>query len=275
MARPIAAPDMLRSVANGTQAGRTAPGLNGLQAPANGRYLAANGATAALSHDDAIELAQLRAENAQLHQLCVELEQALHESTQNPGGVELEARIKEFESLLEEKSQVIAEVHLQLQEARSLAEELQAQLSEVQPAGSGGAQGAAGAPAPREDELLALSEELERERRQLQEDEQSLMDQMRAMEVGMAKERAEMARQRNDLQRLQAEVRHEIDRHERNGALQSKIDSLKTRLQDTTARRGAAPAQSHQASPVQAAPAQPAPLPQSKGTSFMGRLFRK
>ncbi len=96
-------------------------------------------------------------------------------------------------------------------------------------------------PAPREDELLALSEELERERRQLQEDELTLMEQMREMEIGMAKERAELARQRNDLQRLQGEIRHELERLERNGALQSKIEGLKSKLQDATTRRGAAP----------------------------------
>ena len=65
-------------------------------------------------------------------------------------------------------------------------------------------------PAPCEDDLLALSEELERDRRQIQEDEQALMQQMREMEVSMARERAEMARQRNDMQRLQSEIRHEI-----------------------------------------------------------------
>src|SRR3984957_10518731 len=96
-------------------------------------------------------------------------------------------------------------------------------------------------PVPREDELLRLSEELERERRQLQEDEQSLMEQMRQMEMSMARERAEMARQRNDLQRLYGEIRHELERLERNGALQSKMDELKAKLQDVQTRRGAAP----------------------------------
>src|SRR6185436_17276646 len=89
-----------------------------------------------------------------------------------------------------------------------------------------------GGPVPREEEMLALSEELERERRQLAEDEQSLMEQMRQMEMGMARERAEMARQRNDLQRLAGEVRHELERLEKNGALQSKMDELRARLQD-------------------------------------------
>jgi hypothetical protein len=120
-----------------------------------------------------------------------------------------------------------------------------------------------------------LSEELERERRQLQEDEQTLMDQMREMEVGMARERAELARQRNDLQRLQGEIRHELERLERNGALQSKIDNLKSKLQDVTARRGAArgevaPGNAPAGSGTHA-PAPPAPP--AKGQGLMGRLF--
>ena len=100
------------------------------------------------------------------------------------------------------------------------------------------------------------------------------MDQMREMEVGMARERAELARQRNDLQRLQAEVRHELERLERNGALQNKIDNLKTKLQDVTARRGAARVDS--AAGQAAAPPVPPPPPPAapaKGQGLMGRLF--
>jgi hypothetical protein len=104
------------------------------------------------------------------------------------------------------------------------------------------------------------------------------MDQMREMEVGMARERAELARQRNDLQRLQAEVRHELERLERNGALQNKIDNLKTKLQDVTARRGAArvdPTPGQPAAPAPPVPQPPPPpgAPPGKGQGLMGRLF--
>ena len=130
----------------------------------------------------------------------------------------------------------------------------------------------ASGPAPREDELLSLSEELERERRQLKEDEESLMKQMRDMEVSMARERAEMARQRNDMQRLQSEIRHELERLERSGALQTKIDGLKGKLQDAVSRRGSAPGSPlSQAAPAAGLPV-PAPAP-SKKESLLGRLF--
>jgi chromosome segregation ATPase len=124
---------------------------------------------------------------------------------------------------------------------------------------------------------LALSEELERERRKLQEDEQTLMEQMREMEVGMAKERAELARQRNDLQRLQGEIRHELERLEKSGAIQSKIEGLKNKLQDATTRRGAAHgAAVHPSAQPVAQPATPAAEAQqapAKKDSLMGRLF--
>jgi hypothetical protein len=192
-----------------------------------------------LGPDEQVELEHLRGENAQLRTLCLELEQALQEATQHQATA-ADERLKEYEALLDEKSEVIGTLHHQLQQTRAALEEVEAKLAEAEQAPKAAPRAAAG-PAPREEELLALSEELERERRQLQEDEHTLMEQMREMEISMAKERAELARQRNDLQRLQSEIRHELERLERNGALQSKIEGLKNRLQDATTRRGAAP----------------------------------
>jgi hypothetical protein len=87
------------------------------------------------------------------------------------------------------------------------------------------------------------------------------------MEVGMARERAELARQRNDLQRLRAEIAHELERLERSGALQSKMEALKGKLQDVSTRRGAAPS-SQGMGPAPASPSAP-----SKKEGLMGRLF--
>jgi chromosome segregation ATPase len=194
----------------------------------------------------------LRTENAQFRQLCAELEQALAEATSEGGfGVpanELEARLREYEALLESKDETIRHLHAELQETRHMLEEAASKPSSHR---SG--------PLPREEEMLALSEELERERRQLQEDEQALMEQMRQMELDMARERAEMARQRNDLQRLAGEIRHDLERLERNGAVQSKMDELRAKLQDATNRRGAAPAGSR--------PTAMGTMPSSQGTT--------
>ena len=212
---------------------------------------------------DPAELDRLHAENEQLRQLCGDLEQALQESSSQDGEAHApEERFREYEALLEGKDETIRALHAKLQDA---SDALREAASRPEPAKAG--------PQPREHELLALSEDLERERRQLQEDETALMEQMRQMEMTMARERAEMARQRNDLQRLAGEIRHELERLERNGALQGKMDELKAKLQDATSRRGAAPAQPAAALPA-ARPQTPPPAdhPPARG-SFMGRLF--
>jgi DNA repair exonuclease SbcCD ATPase subunit len=243
MARPLSASDPYRG------------GFHGGASP---RYTL-DGPTADEAHADP-ELEILQSENAQLRQLCAELEQALQEAAgQMPDVSAFEERIREYDLLLEEKTETIRQLHERLEEA------------ETQALGAHSHAAKSGAPAPREDELLALSEELERERRQLQEDEQSLMEQMRQMEMAMARERAEMARQRNDLQRLFGEIRHELERLERTGAIQSKMDELKSKLQDVSTRRGAAPGGGKPAGAQPSEPAAPASGPAKGG--FFGRLF--
>jgi chromosome segregation ATPase len=220
--------------------------------------------------DAAHELELLRTENDQLRALCAELEQALQEATAAPPAQDFtDERAREYEALIEEKTEMIRQLHQQVQQAHGVVAELEAQIAAAP------TKHVHAGPTPREEELLALSEELEQERRQLQEDEQTLMDQMRQMEVSMARERAEMARQRNDLQRLQSEVRHELERLERNGAAQSKLEGLKSRLQDATARRGQAPSPSGKAQQAPQGQAEPAPeqAPPSRKDTFIGRLF--
>src|SRR5262245_43835186 len=169
-----------------------------VMATSNGTHCDAD----ALGADVLSELEHLRAENEELRAVVLELEQALQSAS--GGQQDWEERAREYEGLLEEKSELIRNLHLRIQE-----------LEEAQPAEPAKPRG----PLPREDELLTLSEELERERRQLREDEESLMEQMRQMEVQMAKERAEMARQRTDLSRLQNDLRHELEVAARDASL--------------------------------------------------------
>jgi chromosome segregation ATPase len=219
------------------------------------------------------EVERLRAENEQLRSLCLDLEQALQEATHKMpvAESELEERVRECELMVEQKSETIRQLHQEIQRSQAVVAELEGQLANhanSRPTYSG--------PAPREDELMSLAEDLERERRQLQEDEQTLMEQMREMEVSLARERAEMARQRNDLQRLQTEIRHELERLEKSGAVQNKLDQLRAKLHDATTRRGMAPAtqaqntvqQNHQEEEEEPAREQK----QRKGGLF-GRLF--
>jgi hypothetical protein len=168
------------------------------------------------------EIEQLRGENVLLRDTVSELEKLLEEKLQaEEGWSQLQ---KEHEALLEEKSEVIRELHLKLQERLAPAIAPSAAPPSAVPREP--------TAAPREEELLALSEELENERRQLKEDEEALMAQMREMEVQMSRERAELARQRNDLQRLHSEIRHELELATRHGALRERLLPLQRRHQE-------------------------------------------
>jgi hypothetical protein len=193
--------------------------------------------------------ADLRAENERLRGAVAELEEILRQAD-GPGG----AQVKQLEQLLEEKSEVIRELHRKLQE----------QQHQERTAGA----------TPREEELLALSEELERERRQLKEDEEGLMQQMRDMEVQMSRERAEVARQRNELQRLQNEIRHELELAARDATLRERLAPLQRRAQDLLARRGTAAPPEAAAPQAQPAPArEPAPKRDPGSSGILRRLF--
>jgi len=187
------------------------------------------------------EVDQLRVEKAELLRKATELEEVLTETVQK--GQAREEQQKELEALLDEKSDVIRELHQKLQEQT----------------------GRPPAATPREEELLALHEELEEERRQLKEDEEALMQQMRQMEVQMARERAEVARQRSELQRLHNDIRHEIELASREVELRERLQPLQRRHQEMAHRKGAepnrdaapAPAVRQNGTPVEAQPARP------------------
>ncbi len=190
------------------------------------------------------EAAALRAENERLKGQVAELQRALVEARDMQQL--LTEQQKEYEGLLEEKSEVIRELHRKLHE---------------QPAHAPGS-------VPREEELLALSEELERERKQLKEDEEALMEQMRQMEVQMSRERAELARQRSELQRLQNDIRHELELASRDATLRDRLAPLQRRHQDMVARTGGA----RPAEPP--APERPAGAPQpGQNSGLFRRLF--
>lgn len=184
-----------------------------------GDLLGEKGGTAA--NDEAV--AQLQAENQELRQIIGELQQEL-EAASGKQDNDLGERQKEYERMLDEKTENIRGLHSKIQELQD----------QIRP------------PTPREEELFAMSEELERERaqlqqdrrkleeeaRQLKEDEDVMTEEMRKMEIQMARERADMARQRTELTRISEEIRQELERIERDKGLSEKLIQLRQRHTD-------------------------------------------
>lgn len=175
------------------------------------------GPASANSSDGADELTLLRHENAELRSRLEELEQYL-QSAGPTGDSGWEDRQREYESLLEEKSEVIRGLHMKLQEVQELQE---LQLSQPLRAAIDPAD------VPDAEELIRQKRELEEQRRQIEEDEESLMAQMRQMELALSRDRAELARQRNELQRLRAELNHEIEQASRDTGLRERLKNLR------------------------------------------------
>lgn len=167
-----------------------------------------------LAPADAEVLERLRLENAELKARVQELE-ALGAGQGEELWLE---RQREYEMLLEEKSEVIRELHQRIQESQECA------IGGEAPAPAGGASGVRLGQA---EEILRLKREMEEQRRQLEQDEEDMMAQMRQMEMTMAKERAEMARQRQEVQRLQAELTREAEQSSRDPELRERLNSLR------------------------------------------------
>ena len=186
-------------------------------------------------------------ENAELRQRLAQLEELLENA--NRATLLMQEQQSDQEKMLEEKSEVIRELHQKLMDLQNRP----------------------GPVAPQEEELVALNEELERERRQLKDDEEALMAQMREMEVQMARERAELGRQRNDLQQLHNEIRHELVRASREAELRTRMQPFQRRHQDMTSPKNGEPVKTTQEAAVgpKAAPQEP----KAKDSGLFRRLF--
>jgi peptidoglycan hydrolase CwlO-like protein len=211
------------------------------------------------------EIDLLKAEQATLRCTVEELEKLLEEKMRAEQ-VWTEKQ-KELEAVVEDKSEVIRELHLKMQERPAAGG---SRASIILPSGAARET----AITPREEELLALSEELEEDRRQLREDEETVRTQMREMEIQMSRERAELARQRNELQRLHSEIRHELELASRHAALRDRLEPLQRRHQEMLHRKGAEPSRDGAAG---AAPQSGAASPQEASarnpTGLLHRLF--
>jgi hypothetical protein len=252
-----------------------APGLPPLTRAAgsrrNGTQLSAaaemkrNNGLPALTTNAQVELDKLRAENAELKKMLAEVQQFYAEHDPS----HLEQQQQEVESALSAKDAEIAALKVQVEEWHS-----KMQTHRL---------------VPSEDEMAKMSDELEKERCQLAQerkqietgrtelgdDEETLMKQMREMEVGLAKDRAELARQRTELQRLHVEIKHELEQLDRGDAsMKERLAQFQRRHTEVFSR----PSQAH--SPMASAPTPP-PAADSASTapkprdSVLRRFFRQ
>ena len=197
------------------------------------------------------ELALLRAENAELRERVQELEQALEKDATTESS--WSERQKEYEALLEEKSEVIRSLHLKMQEHQE----------------GGSAQGPpSGA---NHGDIGRLQKELADQRRQLEEDENVVMQQLREMEMAMSKDRAELARQRNEIQRLHNDLNREIEIASRDPGLRDRLIALQRLQGEVTGRKQTPvpPAVTHPAEPP------PAKKPSLTTSGLFRRIFGK
>ena len=186
-------------------------------------------------------------ENDALRNRVAELEELLQH-----GGQEEDAwgeRQKEYEALLEEKSEVIRSLYVRVQELQEVLEAGPAPAPQSAPISI------SDVPAP--EDLVRLKRELEEQRRQLEEDEESMLAQMRQMELALSRDRAELARQRNELQRLQADLNREIENASRDSGLNDRLKALR----------------SHRDPPATPAKTDTPTAPTDKNSGFFRKMF--
>jgi hypothetical protein len=198
---------------------------------------------------DSNEVDRWWAENAELRQTVVELRRVLDQK--QAAEARWTERQKDYEALLEEKSEVIRALHQQIREleARPMAE------------------------TPDEEELLLLAEELERDRQQLRQDEEALQVQMREMEVQISRERAELSRVRHELQLLHEDFDHELSVAARDAAIRDRLVALQERSHSLANRSSAPPSPTSAPIPEDGPIPPPTPAGGKRGSGFLRRLF--
>jgi hypothetical protein len=183
------------------------------------------------------DVESLRQENSTLRAKVDELEQMLAMASQvaEDRWVELQ---REYETLIEEKSEMIRSLHYKNAELRDKA----AGHATVQraPNNAVGAMEPVHAEAPERHELVKMQHEVKEQQKQMKEDEESMMAQMRQMEMALARDRAELARQRAELQRLHGELKRELDIASKDGGLRERLGALQRGVNNAAVTRSGA-----------------------------------
>jgi hypothetical protein len=239
---------------------------NGSSQSAHSDLRRANGLPA-LTTNTHVEMDKLRTENADLKKMLAEVQQFYAEHDPQ---------------LLEQQRQEVVDAlaarEVEMISLRQQVEEWNAKLQTHRLV-------------PSEDEMAKMSDELEKERCQLaqerkqletqraelKDDEETLMKQMREMEVGLARDRAELARQRTELQRLHSEVKHEMEQMERGDAnMKERLSQFQRRHTEVFSRSSPSQTSAAAAPPLPPAADSPPPPPSRKprGSGFR-RFFRQ
>jgi DNA repair exonuclease SbcCD ATPase subunit len=90
-----------------------------------------------------------------------------------------------------------------------------------------------------------LQKQLEDRRKQLDEDEENMMRQLRAMELALAKDRADLARQRAEFQRLHDDFQRDLEHARRDSDLRDRLLGFQRRPLDGQGRRVSDPELAH------------------------------
>jgi chromosome segregation ATPase len=167
--------------------------------------------------DDSI-VDQLVKENARLTARVAELEKVLASSSSTAPRKErsFDEREQEYDAMLTEMSEKIRRLRVELQEFK----------------------GRPNRSTPREEDLVALGDQLENDRRVLQDDEAALEEQTQQMEMNIAGQRAEIARQRLEVESMYADLRVELDQATGGSSLSERLAPLHRRVQEYSSRNG-------------------------------------
>lgn len=178
------------------------------------------------------EMTELKEDNEKLKKLCLELNAALTNSNLSDNNNKIFGTPipeSELEQLLEEKSETIRKLHTENLEYQKIITELEDRLY-----GPGGTDFANEKPVQTQgsNDISASIGELESKKDILSREIKLMEMQLCDEEIRASRERAELARQKYDLERLRSDLEIEIEKHAKDSSLKTKIDSLKSRLQD-------------------------------------------
>jgi len=175
--------------------------------------------------------AQLRGENEELRVAIAELRQRIDDATAPQQG-SWEEREREFETILEEKSEEIRLLYMQIQEQERTQQEPAEPPPKTADSDDESVNALAEELAQDQARLEEEREQVRTDREQVRADEEDLERRMQEMELQTAKSRSDIVKARNELQRLYNEVRAELEQAKQGGAMSDRVANLEREAQE-------------------------------------------